>query len=179
MGAATTTLWPSKMAAMACRWKGNRSSPRKVRALGCFLPARTVSWAEDTRPRDIDGTCSPEPLASSALRVGCPRHAHPRPLPPAPPRRGPPRAGLWSNPTTQRLSYAEVQSLNPGVNVDWVVREFPNARMSRDRAGRVRQTEHGVTDPYGKSQSLFLDFNECGVCVKKTYSGTVVRPPPK
>ena len=85
--------------------------------------------------------------------------------------------GCGAGPSSNRLTYAQVQALNPGVTADWVLAEYPGGSVQRDQAGRVRMTEHGVTDPYGKGQSLFLEYDARGVCVKKTYTGAVLRPP--
>ena len=85
-------------------------------------------------------------------------------------------AACAGGPGRQRLSYAEVQAINPGVRLDWLMQEYPAANQTRDPAGRVRQVELPVTDPYGKAQSLFLEFDESGVCTRKIYTGAVVRP---
>lgn len=85
--------------------------------------------------------------------------------------------GCAGGPGQQQLTYAQVQALNPGVTVDWIAQEYPGANQTRDAAGRVRQMEFNVRDPYGKGQRLFLEFDENGVCTRKIYTGAVVRPP--
>ena len=86
--------------------------------------------------------------------------------------------GCAGGPGQRRLTYAQVQALNPGVDVDWVLREYPGANQTRDAAGRVRRMEFAVVDPYGKGQSLFLEFDPSGTCTRKQYTGAVVRPAP-
>ena len=79
----------------------------------------------------------------------------------------------------RRLSYANVQTLNPGVDGRWVLDEFPQASgVDRGPDGRIRRLSYGVTDPQGKPQTLNLWFDEREVLQRKDYSGPVVRPLP-
>lgn len=77
----------------------------------------------------------------------------------------------------QRLSFATVQTLNPGVDARWVLEEFPSARgIDRGPEGRIRRIEYGVEDPQGKRRNLVLHFDEQEVLTHKQYSGRLVRP---
>ena len=79
----------------------------------------------------------------------------------------------------KRLSYANVQTLNPGVDGRWVLEEFPNAtEVRRDEAGRLDRLSYAVTDPQGKPRSVTLWFDDREVLERKEYSGPLVRPPP-
>lgn len=75
-----------------------------------------------------------------------------------------------------RLSYANVQSLNPGVTAQWVLREFPQGQVRRGLDGRVQTIRYRVTDPRGSPQTLELGFDANEVLREKRYSGSVVRP---
>lgn len=86
-------------------------------------------------------------------------------------------AGCGSVAPDARLSYANVQTLNPGVDGRWVLEEFPQAAaVERDGAGRLRRLSYGVTDPTGKPRDLTLWFDANEVLERKEYSGTLVRP---
>jgi hypothetical protein len=77
----------------------------------------------------------------------------------------------------KRISYATVQTLNPGVDARWVLEEFPNARgVDRGPDGRIRSLQYGVDDPRGKRQTLVLHFDEHETLTRKDYSGRLVRP---
>jgi hypothetical protein len=86
--------------------------------------------------------------------------------------------GCASGPTTSSLSFAQMQSMNPGVPADWVMEEYPFGRAERGADGRVRTIRLPVTDPQGKSHSVTLLFDANEVLAEKRYSGPIVRPPP-
>jgi len=75
-----------------------------------------------------------------------------------------------------RLSYANVQSLNPGVSARWVLQEFPQGQVARGPDGKVRSIRYRVTDPRGSPQTLELGFDANEMLREKRYSGGVVRP---
>jgi hypothetical protein len=79
--------------------------------------------------------------------------------------------------STRTLSFAQMQSLNPGVHAEWVLEEYPFGRVERGTDGRVRTVRYGVTDPLGKAQSVTLRFDANEVLAGKQYSGPIVRPP--
>ena len=87
-------------------------------------------------------------------------------------------AGLaaCASPMGNKLSYAQVQSLNPGVSASWVLSEFPFGKAQRAPDGKVQAISYNVKDPQGKSQSLRLDFDQNEVLRRKLYSGPVVKP---
>jgi hypothetical protein len=87
-----------------------------------------------------------------------------------------PLAGCGSGPA-RSLSFAQMQSLNPGVHAGWVLEEYPFARPERGPDGRVRTVRLPVTDPQGRPQSVTLAFDANEVLVEKRYSGPIVRPP--
>ena len=75
-----------------------------------------------------------------------------------------------------RLSFAQMQSLNPGVTAGWVLEEYPFANPEHGPDGRVRTIRLPVTDPQGRAQSVTLVFDANEVLVEKRYSGPIVRP---
>jgi hypothetical protein len=80
---------------------------------------------------------------------------------------------------SRRISYANVQTLNPGVDGRWVLEEFPEpSGVDRGPDGRIQRLSYGVTDPQGKPQTLNLWFDEHEVLQRKDYSGRVLRPLP-
>ncbi len=81
-----------------------------------------------------------------------------------------------SSSSSGRLSYAQVQSLNPGVPASWVLQEFPQGRPVRSPDGKVRSIRYSVTDPHGSSQTLELEFDCNEILSRKRYSGRVIRP---
>ncbi len=84
-----------------------------------------------------------------------------------------------ANPVARRLTYAEVQAINPGVRAQWLEDEYPFGRvLARWPDGTPRQTSYLVTDPAGHGQTLTLDFDPSGTLVARRYSGPVLRPPP-
>ncbi len=85
--------------------------------------------------------------------------------------------GCAGGPTSRTLSFAEMQSLNPGVTASWVLDEYPDGRVERGPDGRVRSIRYPVTDPLGKAQSVTLTFDANEVLADKRYSGPIVRPP--
>ena len=87
-------------------------------------------------------------------------------------------AGLaaCASPIGDKLSYAQVQSLNPGVSASWVLSEFPFGKTQRAPDGKVQAISYNVKDPHGKSQSLRLEFDPNEVLCRKLYSGPVLRP---
>ena len=78
---------------------------------------------------------------------------------------------------TRSLSFAQMQSLNPGVSAAWVLEEYPYARPERGPDGRVRTIRLPVTDPHGKAHSVTLLFDANEILAEKRYSGPIVRPP--
>jgi hypothetical protein len=83
-----------------------------------------------------------------------------------------------AGPTTDSLSFADMQSLNPGVSGSWILAEHPYARdVDRGPDGRIRRLTYWVTDPNGKPRGLVLRFDANEVLVEKQYGGPIVRPP--
>jgi hypothetical protein len=81
-------------------------------------------------------------------------------------------------PNTKTLSFAQMQSINPGVSVNWLLDEYPFARDIRRRPnGSIAQMGYLVTDPQNKGRPLLLVFDENGVLKEKRYGGPIVRPP--
>jgi hypothetical protein len=77
----------------------------------------------------------------------------------------------------RRLTYATVQTLNPGVDSRWVLEEFPQATgLSRRPDGTIERLQYRVVDPHGHGQSLTLHFDEFGVLARKDYSGPLIKP---
>ena len=86
--------------------------------------------------------------------------------------------GTFAAPTDKHMSYAVVQALNPGVDGEWVLSEYPYAReVQRRPDGSLRSLGYWVDDPQGKSRPLMLHFDAAGVLVQKQYGGPHVRPP--
>ena len=81
-----------------------------------------------------------------------------------------------SSPYSRKLSYAQVQSLNPGVQASWILEEFPSGQVTRTPDGRVQTIVYRVSDPHGKDQTLRLGFDERGILRDKQYSGRVLMP---
>jgi hypothetical protein len=83
-------------------------------------------------------------------------------------------------PGTRGLTFAQAQALNPGVDGEWILAEYPTARqVQRHPNGRLRSLGYWVEDPAGKQRPLMLHFDESGVLVRKQYGGPLIRPPPK
>lgn len=87
--------------------------------------------------------------------------------------------GSFASPTAERMSFAQMQALNPGVSGDWVLYEHPYARdVVRDPGTRsVRRLSYWVDDPRGDSRPLMLHFDDRGVLARKEYGGPIIRPP--
>ncbi len=86
--------------------------------------------------------------------------------------------GSVATATGDRLSFAQVQSLNPGVDGEWILSEFPFAReRARWPNGRLRSLGYWVNDPAGRPRPLMLHFDAQGVLVRKEYGGPLLRPP--
>ncbi len=86
--------------------------------------------------------------------------------------------GTFAAPTDKHMSYAVVQALNPGVDGEWVLSEYPYAReVQRRPDGSLQRLGYWVDDPQGKSRPLMLHFDAAGVLVQKQYGGPHVRPP--
>jgi hypothetical protein len=77
----------------------------------------------------------------------------------------------------RRISYATVQTLNPGVDGRWILEEFPHASgVTRRPDGTLQTIQYRVSDPQGRGQTLTLHFDEFGVLARKAYSGPLVKP---
>lgn len=79
--------------------------------------------------------------------------------------------------TADGLSYAEVQSVHPGVTAAQVRDAFgdPLATARRDD-GSVERMEYVALDAKGDRHRLVLDFDGKGVLVGKQFTGPVLRP---
>ncbi|MDF1702061.1 MAG: hypothetical protein P1V36_12965 [Planctomycetota bacterium] len=89
-----------------------------------------------------------------------------------------PGCGSFAGPTDRQMSYAAVQQMNPGVEGEWILSEYPFARnIVRRGDGTLCSMGYWVDDPYGKSRPLMLHFDERGVLSRKQYGGPHVRPP--
>ena len=83
-----------------------------------------------------------------------------------------------AGPTSKQMSYAVVQALNPGVDGEWVLSEYPYAKQVQRRPdGSLQSLGYWVDDPQGKNRPLMLHFDAEGVLVNKQYGGPHVRPP--
>ncbi|MEZ6009469.1 MAG: hypothetical protein R3F05_17145 [Planctomycetota bacterium] len=87
--------------------------------------------------------------------------------------------GSFAGPTDKGLSFATMQAMNPGVEGEWLLREYPDAReVQRDpRTGRLRRLAYWVNDPAGDNRPLVLWFDENGILTRKDYGGPLLRPP--
>lgn len=87
-------------------------------------------------------------------------------------------SGIGGSRSRQRLTFAEMQALNPGVRGEWVASRFPFARQSSRRTdGSLQRLVYSVTDPHGRVEDVTLDFDARGVLVRKHYAGAWLRPP--
>ena len=78
----------------------------------------------------------------------------------------------------ERLSFAQMQALNPGVQGEWIVQEYPFARdVQRRSDGTLQQLTYVVEDPQGSREDVVLLFDNRGTLVRKHYEGPIVRPP--
>lgn len=85
-----------------------------------------------------------------------------------------------AGPTQKTLSFAQMQMLNPGVEGEWILAEYPFATQVARRAdGSLERVGYWVTDPEGKARPLMLHFDGAGVLASKQYGGPHVRPPPR
>jgi len=81
-------------------------------------------------------------------------------------------------PADDALSFAAMQSINPGVDGEWILAEYPFARQVRRHPnGRVQFLGYTVEDPQGKSRPLALNFDENGILASKEYGGPIIRAP--
>ena len=81
-------------------------------------------------------------------------------------------------PPGRRMSFAAMQSINPGVEGEWIVEEFPFARgVNRRTDGSLQMASYEVQDPQGKNRRLTLHFDQTGMLVRKQYAGPLIRPP--
>ncbi len=84
----------------------------------------------------------------------------------------------FAAPTESQMSFATMQSLNPGVDGEWILAEYPYARdVTRRPGGRLQSMGYWVQDPQGTSRPLMLHFDAQGRLVRKEYGGPLVRPP--
>jgi hypothetical protein len=89
-----------------------------------------------------------------------------------------PACGSPGSSNPRRLSFASMQSLNPGVEGEWIVAEFPFARnVARWPDGNLKSLGYMVEDPGGKQRPLMLHFDETGMLTRKQYGGPLIRPP--
>lgn len=86
--------------------------------------------------------------------------------------------GTFRGPTTDSLSFAQMQSINQGVSATWLLSEYPFARDVRRRPdGTIAQMGYIVTDPLDDTRAVLLLFDEREVLVEKRYGGPIIRPP--
>ncbi len=80
--------------------------------------------------------------------------------------------------TGSQLSFSQAQSLNPGVDGEWILSEYPFARnVSRWPNGRLQSLGYWVLDPAGDARPLMLHFDQQGILTRKQYGGPLLRPP--
>ncbi len=77
---------------------------------------------------------------------------------------------------SRKLTYAQVQALNPGIPASWILEEYPGGRATNRPNGVPETITYAVTDPTGRGETLTLAFDECGILSQKSYSGRPVRP---
>jgi hypothetical protein len=83
-------------------------------------------------------------------------------------------------PGQKTLSFSAMQMLNEGVEGEWILNEYPDARQVERRPdGTLERLTYTVNDPQGRSRGLVMDFDATGVLARKRYGGPVVRPPSK
>ncbi len=84
----------------------------------------------------------------------------------------------FRGPNTDTLSFAQMQSLNPGVSARWILSEYPFARdIQRRSDGTVAQMGYLVTDPLDDGRAVLLLFDANGIMREKRYGGPIIRPP--
>jgi hypothetical protein len=77
------------------------------------------------------------------------------------------------------MSFAEMQSINAGVPVAWLLREFPFARDIRRRPdGSIAELGYLVVDPLEDTRPVLFLIDPQGRVAQKRYGGPIVRPPP-
>ena len=78
------------------------------------------------------------------------------------------------------MTYASMQAINPGVDAEWIMAEYPFARSVKRRPdGSLESMGYWIEDPQGKNRPLMLHFDQAGVLARKQYGGPNVRPPEK
>lgn len=76
------------------------------------------------------------------------------------------------------MSFASMQTLQPGVDGEWILAEYPYARnVQRGSNGRLQSMGYWVEDPLGETRPLMLHFDGEGRLARKEYGGPLVRPP--
>ncbi len=81
-------------------------------------------------------------------------------------------------PGQKSMSFAAMQMLNEGVDGDWILAEYPDARQVERRPdGSLQRLTYWVNDPQGQGRGLVMHFDETGTLTRKDYGGPVVRPP--
>jgi len=87
--------------------------------------------------------------------------------------------GSTSGPGAKRMSFANMQAINPGVDSEWLLAEYPFARnVNRRPDGSLKSLGYNVDDPQGKSRPVMFHFDTTGTLERKQYGGPVIRPPP-
>ena len=75
------------------------------------------------------------------------------------------------------LSYAQVQSVHPGLTADQVTDAFgPPYRADRGPDGRVRSMEYAATDGRGSKARLYVDFDGAERVAGKRFTGAITKP---
>jgi len=88
--------------------------------------------------------------------------------------------GSVAAPGASTMTYASMQAINPGVDGEWVLSEYPFARSLKRRPdGSLESMGYWIEDPQGKTRPLMLHFDAGSVLVQKQYGGPNVRPPQK
>jgi len=86
--------------------------------------------------------------------------------------------GSVASPTASKMTYASMQAINPGVDGDWILSEYPFARnIKRRRDGSLLSLGYWIEDPQGQTRPLMLHFDAENILVRKQYGGPNVRPP--
>ena len=82
-------------------------------------------------------------------------------------------------PGTDTLTFAQMQSINPGVSASWLLEEFPFARDIRRRPdGSIAEMGYLVVDPREDTRPVLLLIDPQGRVAEKRYGGPIIRPPP-
>jgi len=78
---------------------------------------------------------------------------------------------------TSDLSYAQVQTIQPGLSALQIKDAFgAPLNLSRGDGGRVTRMEYAALDAKQSRSRLILDFDAREILVTKTYTGEIVRP---